>query len=148
MSFHTGSRRSQRLLVIAVPLSLATPRIRRGYIDSLGGVEFMTDVFLFPALLGTLICVVLCGIRRSRKSRPSLWLPCVVAGFVGVGFCIAGFGLSLFSASLWTDNGMTDPAFMLVVITFGMFAAASFVPSFLVVVLYRALSGHSHDAAS
>jgi hypothetical protein len=114
---------------------------------SLGGIERMTDALLFPALIGALICVVLCGYRRSRKRRPSLWFPFAVAGLAGVGFTFLAFGLSLFSAGLWTDNGVTSPAFMLVVLVFGMFAAASFVPAFLIVILYRAMSGYSHDAA-
>jgi len=107
----------------------------------------MISASLFPVLLGTLICVVSCGFRKSRKRQPSFWLPFVVAGLVGVGFTIADFGWSLFSASLWTDNGVTDPAFMLIVLAFGFPAAASFAPALLVVLFYRAMSEHTHNAA-
>jgi hypothetical protein len=107
----------------------------------------MIDSLLFPVLVGVFISVGFCGIRRSRKLRASFWLPFAVAGLTGAGFTLEAFRSSLFTAGLWTDNGVTDPAFVLVLFVFGFPAVASFIPSVLVVILYRNLPSHSHDAA-
>lgn len=97
----------------------------------------MMDVLLFPALLGTLVSVVWCGIRRSRKQRQTFALAIVIAFLTGAGFLLEGFGPSFFTSDFWTDNKVANPVLPYVLIVFGLFAIAGFIPSVLVVACYR-----------
>jgi hypothetical protein len=97
----------------------------------------MIDVVLFPALLGALISVVWCGIRRSRKERQTFTLAFVIAFLIGVGFLLEAFGLSFFTSGFWTHNEVADPVLLYVLIVFGLFAFAGLIPSVLVIISYR-----------
>jgi hypothetical protein len=95
------------------------------------------DVVLFPALLGALISVVWCSIRRSRKEQQKFALAFVTAFLIGVGFLLEAFGLSLFTSDFWTHNEVADPVLPYVLIVFGLFAFAGLIPSVLVIIFYR-----------
>jgi hypothetical protein len=96
----------------------------------------MIGSLLFPALLGALASLVLCGIRGPRKPRPSLALALAIAFVVGVGFMLDILGSSFFTSEFWFHNDVGNPV-LLALTLFGLCAIASFIPSVVVIVFYR-----------
>jgi hypothetical protein len=53
----------------------------------------------------------------------------LIAFLIGIGFMLAAFGLSFFTVGFWTHNDVASPVLPYVLMMFGIFAVAGFIPS-------------------
>jgi hypothetical protein len=94
----------------------------------------MLDYLLLPALLGAGFSLGLCVVR-PRKKLPSFWLALYAALATGACSVLLYDGLAVFSPGFWT--GGKGPNALVAATMFGLGALAGFVPSLVVVLLYR-----------
>jgi hypothetical protein len=93
----------------------------------------MIDILLPGALLGIVLTLGLCAIRRHRK--PPLWLSLLSAALTGMAVLLFYFGPSLFTTAFW--SGGKGPNWVVGVAVFGLSGIASLVVSVVVVFLWR-----------
>src|SRR5882724_7887215 len=94
----------------------------------------MLNYLLLPALLGAGLSIALCVVR-IRKGLPSFLLALYTALAAGACSVLLYDGLAVFSLGFWT--GGKGPNALTAATIFGLGALSGFVPSFVVVLLYR-----------
>jgi hypothetical protein len=96
------------------------------------------DVLFEPLFVGMVISIGLCIYRSTRSAQPSFWTPFLVAFLMGVAWVFVTNGLSLFTPSFWHQDPFFAPSVPVeIFLEFCLFAFLGFVPSLLVVLIYR-----------
>ena len=97
----------------------------------------LITLYLVPALIGAVICMILCTVCRHK--RPSFWLAPFSAVSTGIilFLCFYG-GRSMFTGNFWEGfNDAKTPGLVLLLLDCGFFGIISFFASVGVIAIYR-----------